>query len=81
MKDKLVSNSRPCLRLLVQCPAELKWEKVAGQVAPDGYKPSDTNTKQEKRDWLVAISKNDLELFDDDTASIIRRMKKPKITH
>ena len=51
VKHKLVSNSRPCLRLLVQCPAELKWEKVAGQVASDGYKPSDTKAKQEKRDW------------------------------
>ena len=69
-----MSDKRPCLRLLVQCPAALKAD--FGRVAPDGMHPKDKGAKKTARDWLVTICNDDLGLFDEDTASIIRLSKK-----
>ncbi|KAG7347259.1 hypothetical protein IV203_030626 [Nitzschia inconspicua] len=74
VKDDFVSDKRPCLRLLVQCPATLKAD--FGRVAPDGMHPKDKGAKKAPRDWLVTICNDDLGLFDEDTASILRLSKK-----
>jgi hypothetical protein len=79
VKDELVSDNRPCLRLLVQCPAKLPENAKPGWVAPDGTGPDDQFAKKEKRDFLVIISDENLHVFDEKTSFVIRLFKKQKL--
>lgn len=78
LKDKLVCDHRPCLRLLVQMPAEPTAAAVFGGVPPDATGPKSKSTRR-KRDWLVVVDDVKAEeLFSSESANVIRLLKKAK---
>jgi hypothetical protein len=79
VKDEIVSDERPCLRLLVQMPAEPTASAISGKVAADATGPK-SKSKREKRDWLVVVDdKKAEELFSRKSADVVRLLKKPKV--
>ena len=76
LKGKLVSDNRPCLRLLVQTPADNTAE--SGLVAADEYLAKDS-TDQKGRGWLVVLDRSrEEELLGKDALAIVRLLKRQR---
>ena len=74
LKGTLVSDKRPCLRLLVQTPADSTAE--SGLIAADDYLVNDSSN-QKKRDWLVVLDgSQEEELLAKDALAIVRLLKR-----
>lgn len=74
LKEKLVSDKRPCLRLLIQTPADSTAE--SGLVAADDYL-ANGSINQKKRDWLVVLDRSQEEaLLAKDALAIVRLLKR-----
>eukprot|EP00978_Attheya_sp_CCMP212_P037496 scaffold177344_cov42-Attheya_sp.AAC.1 len=68
LKDEFVSDERPCLRLLVQMPAEPTASAISGNVAADATGPT-SKSERKNRDWLVVVNdKNAEQLFTPQSA-------------
>jgi hypothetical protein len=80
-KGKLVSDKRPCLRILVQMPAKPTKSAVDGMVAPEATGPKAKN-QGKKRDWLVVVDDmNSEDLFSqksNDLRKLLKRVKPVK---
>lgn len=80
-KGKLVSDKRPCLRILGQMPAKPTKFSVDGMVARDATGPKAKN-QWKKRDWLVVVDDtNSEDLFSqksNDLRKLLKRVKPVK---
>ena len=78
LKDQLVCDERPCLRLLVQMPAKPSSSASTGVVASGATGPIPTK-KGKKRDWMIVIDDNEAgELFSAKSADLVRLLKRKK---
>ena len=72
VKSTLISNSRPCLRLLVQYPATATNAAEPGHCDSDKICPKYSKKRKRGRDCLVTIQGgNGGELFGTDTTAVL----------
>lgn len=78
VKDELVSDDRPCVRILVQMPAEPTSPAKSGMVAGDATSPTG-KSRSKKRDWMVVVrSDNAGQIFADESIDLIHLLKQAK---
>jgi len=75
-KAKLVGNSKPCLRLMVQYPANATKPAAPGRFHEDDVAPCEDASCKRNHDWLATVSgDNGGELFGEKTARVLKRLK------
>ena len=78
-KEKLMVNKRPCLRLMVQCPAYGSNAADPGRCDPDIPSPKYQKTSRSQktgRDGLVTIrGDNGGDLFGNESAALLTYIK------
>lgn len=80
LKQKLVSDERPCIRMLVQYPVEATASANPGFLASNSSGTNETSS-QAKRDLLLTLDgKSGLSFLDAETMSLVQILKKPRIS-